>query len=102
MLLEKAYAKAYGSYETIEGGDPVLALRDLTGAPYERINDLGKAGAEAKAENRQKIFDSVRRDFILCCYTSGTSVREEQKSSGIVMGHAYSILDAQVVTGSNG
>jgi len=37
MLIEKAYAKAYGSYMTIEGrgGSPKDALRDLTGAPCE-------------------------------------------------------------------
>ena len=37
LLLEKAYAKAYGSYDDIQGGDPVYAMRDLTGAPYSRI-----------------------------------------------------------------
>lgn len=35
MLLEKAYAKVYGSYKNIEGGNPAIAMRDLTGAPYE-------------------------------------------------------------------
>jgi calpain-15 len=40
LLLEKAYAKNYGNYFTIEGGDPVYALRDLTGAPFDRITDL--------------------------------------------------------------
>ena len=38
LLLEKAYAKAYGSYYTIEGGDPGIALRDLTGAPCESLD----------------------------------------------------------------
>ena len=32
LLLEKAYAKMHGDYFTIEGGDPAIALRDLTGA----------------------------------------------------------------------
>ena len=39
LLLEKAYAKAYGSYENIEGGISSMALRDLTGAPYFNIDN---------------------------------------------------------------
>ena len=37
QILEKAYAKAYGSYYTISGGTLALALNDLTGAPCETI-----------------------------------------------------------------
>lgn len=37
QLIEKAYAKAYGSYYTISGGRLSLALNDLTGAPCESI-----------------------------------------------------------------
>ena len=33
MLLEKAYAKVYGNYEHIIGGQPYEAIKDLTGAP---------------------------------------------------------------------
>jgi calpain-15 len=33
MLIEKAYAKMYGNYEVIEGGNPAHAMFDLTGAP---------------------------------------------------------------------
>jgi calpain-15 len=39
MVLEKAYAKMYGSYARIDGGNPAMALRDLTGAPYENKDD---------------------------------------------------------------
>lgn len=35
MLIEKAYAKMFGSYKVIEYGFSTLALRDITGAPYE-------------------------------------------------------------------
>jgi len=35
LLLEKAYAKIYGSYANIESGLCLNALRDLTGAPGE-------------------------------------------------------------------
>jgi hypothetical protein len=31
--LEKAYAKAYGSYERIVGGVPFEAIKDLSGSP---------------------------------------------------------------------
>lgn len=37
MLLEKAYAKIYGSYQAIEFGVTGLALSSLTGAPYEYL-----------------------------------------------------------------
>lgn len=40
ILAEKAYAKAYGSYLAILGGDPMHALKDLTGAPYKHYFDL--------------------------------------------------------------
>jgi calpain-15 len=39
MIMEKAYAKMYGTYERIEGGNPAMALRDLTGAPYENMDE---------------------------------------------------------------
>lgn len=56
ILLEKAYAKVYGNYWDIVGGDPVHALRDLTGAPYDRIEDftdLDAAWAKLKEANNK-------------------------------------------------
>lgn len=35
LMLEKAYAKIYGSYHKIESGLSSCALKDLTGAPSE-------------------------------------------------------------------
>ncbi len=37
LLLEKAYAKIYGSYANIESGIVLNAMRDLTGAPGESL-----------------------------------------------------------------
>jgi calpain-15 len=39
QLLEKAYAKAYGSFKAIEGGLPSYAMRDLTGASFKMIEN---------------------------------------------------------------
>jgi len=40
MLIEKAYAKVFGSYQVIDGGDPSQALVDLTGMPSYKIRNL--------------------------------------------------------------
>lgn len=37
-MLEKAYAKVYGSFQHIASGLPVEAIRDLTGAPGKIYN----------------------------------------------------------------
>ena len=55
MILEKAYAKAYGAYEKIASGNLAYTLRDLTGAPYETIEGL------------QSDTESVWRDIAYSC-----------------------------------
>lgn len=42
ILLEKAYAKAYGNYEHIIGGQPYEAIKDLTGAPGKSFSHRNK------------------------------------------------------------
>lgn len=42
MLLEKAFAESYGSYEAIEGGYPSEAFLVLTGAPYLLLQVEGR------------------------------------------------------------
>ena len=49
MLLEKAYAKVFGSYEAIESGLTGGAMSALTGAPYEYISRDSKTKITAKA-----------------------------------------------------
>ena len=37
QILEKAYAKVFGSYEIVEGGKPYQAFTNLTGFPCENL-----------------------------------------------------------------
>lgn len=97
VALEKAYAKAYGSYFDIVGGDPVHALRDLSGAPYDRIEDyadLPKAWKKLKEADANK--------FILTCFTKSGATVEARSGEGIVSGHAYSILNVKEIVDSRG
>lgn len=96
-LIEKAYAKAYGGYWNIVGGDPVHALRDLTGAPYDRISDFSNPDVvwnKLKKANDQQ--------YMMTCFTKNTQITEEKHDTGIVSGHAYSILDVRKYTDVHG
>lgn len=97
MLLEKAYAKAYGGFWNIAGGDPVHALRDLTGAPYDRISNF---------EDPNYVWNKLKRandqEFMMTCFTKNTQITEEKHETGIVSGHAYTILDVRKYTDAQG
>ena len=97
LLLEKAYAKAYGSYWEIVGGDPVHALRDLTGAPYKRIEDYDDLD-----DVWSKIKEANAKQFMLTCFTHSAETTEEQSDQGLVSGHAYTILDVRNVIDNRG
>nr|QBH22547.1 calpain family cysteine protease [Philasterides dicentrarchi] len=103
ILLEKAYAKAYGSYEIIEGGNPAVALRDLTGAPYENLDRDSNLSNQEMAEQYWNYVRKHDKDrYIMTCYTDSTDVVEEENDLGLLSGHAYSILDAQEVQDNRG
>jgi len=92
MLLEKAYAKAYGSYMTIEGrgGSPLEALRDLTGAPCEsRLNDK-----LTEDELWAYLHGAELNNWILACGTNPAAIREQKNELGLRAGHAYTILNS--------
>ena len=97
LALEKAYAKAYGSYFDITGGDPVHALRDLTGAPYDRIEDYSDL-----AVAWVKLKEADAHQYPLTCFTKSAEVVEQKSGNGLVSGHAYSILDVREVVDSRG
>ncbi|PIA53983.1 hypothetical protein AQUCO_00900510v1 [Aquilegia coerulea] len=99
-LLEKAYAKLHGSYEALEGGLVQDALVDLTGGAGEEI-DIRSADVQidlASGRLWSQLLRFKQEGFLLGAGSpSGSDVHIS--SSGIVQGHAYSLLQVREVDG---
>lgn len=90
-LLEKAYAKAYGSYHLIEEGSTETALTDLTGAPVESIDNSN----EELWDNLKSAFEN---DYVIIASAGETSAsRELLKEVGLIPFNSYTILEAHEV-----
>jgi hypothetical protein len=105
-MIEKAYAKSYGSYEAINGGRAEEALRDLTGSPYELFKDELKQDINKLWD---KVLDADKKNYLMVCAKNNNGQgeviegRPEMKHpNGLVSGHAYSLIAAHEVTGSDG
>lgn len=95
MLLEKAYAKAYGAYWNIGGaGAPCRALKDLTGAPTEFI----KFKDHTDDEIFNKILTADKKNYIMVSPTKGNP-NEVQTDMGMIPFHAYTVISALKVKG---
>eukprot|EP01012_Entosiphon_sulcatum_P031996 TRINITY_DN4072_c0_g1_i1.p1 TRINITY_DN4072_c0_g1~~TRINITY_DN4072_c0_g1_i1.p1 ORF type:complete len:584 (+),score=110.85 TRINITY_DN4072_c0_g1_i1:39-1754(+) len=105
-LLEKAYAKARGAWENVNGGNEHEALADFTGG-IEFLIDLWQAGPAGGADAPrllQKVRDMLTSGLYLVCGSLGAAGTDKEKvgDTGLVPGHAYAILSvAQLSTGEN-
>jgi hypothetical protein len=95
LLLEKAWAKIYGSYARIEAGLTRECLHDLTGAPTKYyLTGNTKKNEEIWTE----ISNGEKKDFVMTCgsgdFFSGADL---MTSVGLVGSHAYSLLAALTV-----
>jgi hypothetical protein len=93
MILEKAWAKLYTSYKRIEAGYPEEPLHDLTGAPIKQI--YIKKGAN-KEQEWQYLLNASRLDYPMVC-SSNPGSDTETSQSGVVQGHAYTLLKVDVL-----
>eukprot|EP00826_Nyctotherus_ovalis_P046264 TRINITY_DN5203_c0_g7_i2.p1 TRINITY_DN5203_c0_g7~~TRINITY_DN5203_c0_g7_i2.p1 ORF type:complete len:489 (+),score=145.22 TRINITY_DN5203_c0_g7_i2:152-1618(+) len=93
MILEKAYAKLYKSYERIAGGKVHIALAELTGGipQYIKITDSIQDNIE---EFWEKLYTYNDNGYMLGAGTP-ENVRGDSavNENGIVQGHAYAILN---------
>ncbi|XP_069748202.1 calpain-5-like [Narcine bancroftii] len=101
-LVEKAYAKLAGCYESLDGGNTADALVDFTGGVSEPI-DLMEGKFASVEESRLQLFDKLlkvhSREGLISCSIKVTSAAEMEArlETGLVKGHAYAVTDVRKV-----
>ncbi len=85
LLLEKAWAKIYFSYDNIEAGLTRECLHDLTGAPTKTI-------WTDQEELWGNIVKGEKNNWIMTAGSNDGDESEDISSNGIVSGHAYSLI----------
>ncbi|KAK7443283.1 hypothetical protein BaRGS_00040463 [Batillaria attramentaria] len=95
-LLEKAYAKLFGNYEALDGGELSEALEDFTGGVSDTL-DLIKMEVATKAEERVALFARMQKEMdrrsLMAASIPAASADEMEACTdvGLVKGHAYGI-----------
>ncbi|XP_075878194.1 calpain-5-like [Nelusetta ayraudi] len=100
-LLEKAYAKLAGCYESLEGGNTGDAVVDFSGAVAEAIDLEGGAYYKEEAKQEQLFEDLLkvynRGGIISCSIKAESHEIELRMANGLVKGHAYSVTAVKKV-----
>ena len=106
LLLEKAFAKSFGSYHSLRFGYCYEAMIDLTGAPFRTIRFL-ESDVQTQFESGllwSYVLDSDRAGYLISAATSGEDMWSEADEPGragsraiagpvgLVAGHAYTVL----------
>jgi hypothetical protein len=89
-LLEKAYAKVHGDYDSISGGWSGEGVEDMTGGVTTTIR-LNRVLSKDKL---WKDLLNVKKDFIFAASSPSYYGDDSAARQGIALGHAYSVLKA--------
>mmetsp|Transcript_19084 Transcript_19084/g.34702 ORF Transcript_19084/g.34702 Transcript_19084/m.34702 type:complete len:608 (+) Transcript_19084:2716-4539(+) len=91
VILEKAYANRFGSYDSIQAGFTEDVLRDLTGAPCETV-------LVDDPRLWEKTMDGEHKGYILTAASGGEEDEQDATNEiGLVGLHAYSVIKAAEV-----
>ena len=92
-IIEKAYAKYYGSYAALEHGFCHFALADMTGCDSEAIS-IGQASRGAQKELFWSRLSNYRHNGFLmgAGSVSADGDDKELQDTGLVMGAIYTVL----------
>lgn len=89
-LLEKAYAKVHGDYDSIAGGISGEAVEDLTGGVTTKI----LCDRILSKERLWKELLQVNKEFLFSASSPGSYGDDSHARRGLALSHAYSILKA--------
>jgi len=97
-LLEKAYAKLYGSYMSLESGQTYDALIDMSAGIQESI-DIQKMASSNQIDQLWTLLErSYQKNAIMCCsILPDPSIKEARLSNGLVKGHAFTLTSVALV-----
>ena len=110
LLIEKAYAKSYGSYMALENGFFLEAFIDLTGVPYRTINLSHKNTAEmiknGNLKNLLLEYSSRGESCLITAtcpkgrkpYLENSNISNTENLSGLLPGISYSILKIMIIS----
>jgi len=88
-MLEKAFAKIFGDYKTIEAGLPSEAFKAVTQAPVDtKIHTALRQNQVAKQQYWQSLLQWSSKKFPMAAGTGNNN------RIGIYSGHAYAVLEA--------
>jgi len=103
LILEKVWAKIFGSYQRIEAGTAGEAMYPLTGCPSQYF-------IHANLKQADKLWDKIlysdEKKFPMCTAVASQAAEgltnKNVKSVGLVDAHAYSLIAAKVIHLDNG
>jgi len=99
-ILEKAYAKYYGTYTMLENGYVHHALKTLTGFDAEEIFLLEATQGPARTRLWQKLQHYARNGFLMGCGTiANNAANAELMDSGLMFGSCYAIYQVRSIDG---
>jgi len=100
-MLEKAYAKMYGSFNNLSGGHVNVGCVDMTGGTGDMLN----LEEQAEAINDGSLWARLKGLMVdghllgAGSHSGDDTPESAEKNRGIVSGHAYSVLRVEEIDG---
>ena len=100
-IVEKAYAKEYGSYQAIDGGNAHVALYRMIGG-YPIAYYMNQMATKEMVQNGTlwKKMLKWHEDGNFMCAGSNPGRDTEKSIQGIIFGHAYTVLQVVEIDGN--